>query len=314
MTGYTEKVILIDQARTLVGIMTEPDDRETASGRPAVVILNTGIIHRVGHNRMFVTFARDMAAVGIAVLRFDLSGLGDSANRHGARAPLLANMEDIREAVDWLVAGRGYPGAILMGLCSGADQSIVYAGSDPRVSGVVLLDPTIPQTPRHLRLTQPRRRWWQVGPDHVLGDVLRSILRAVRKLRGVEAKPVVDDGIVAVTAGIGIDRPEVRAYIESAYRRAVDNRIPMLAILTAGLPHQHSYREQLTDAFDTIAFGEHLSVEYLDRVDHTFTAEADRRIAFARIRDWLVSTQFRSVERSVAASPLPTPPTFATGS
>ena len=55
-------------------------------------------------------------------------------------------LADVREVVDWLVTARQARRIILVGLCSGADHSLVYGISDPRVCGLVLLDPSIPPT------------------------------------------------------------------------------------------------------------------------------------------------------------------------
>jgi hypothetical protein len=38
------------------------------------VILNTGIIYRIGHNRMYVALGRTLAEAGHTVFRFDMSG------------------------------------------------------------------------------------------------------------------------------------------------------------------------------------------------------------------------------------------------
>ena len=85
---------------------------------------------------------------GYPSLRFDLSGIGDSAPRADALAPVEAALADIREALDSLQAARKARRVILAGLCSGADFSILYAASDPRVVGLVLMDPSIPRTSR----------------------------------------------------------------------------------------------------------------------------------------------------------------------
>ena len=50
-----------------------------------IVIFNAGAVHRVGPNRMTVTLARRLAAMGLPSLRFDLEGLGDSVLREPGR-------------------------------------------------------------------------------------------------------------------------------------------------------------------------------------------------------------------------------------
>src|SRR5208337_1020254 len=80
----------------LVGIVTQPVDYEPED-RPVFVILNTGIIHRVGHHRMYVSLARALARLGYQVLRFDLSGIGDSESREDGLSLLDGALADVRE-------------------------------------------------------------------------------------------------------------------------------------------------------------------------------------------------------------------------
>ena len=148
--GILDQAVMIGVRKTLVGIMTQPVDYEP-NDRPVFLILNSGIIHRVGHHRMYVTLARALAGVGYPVLRFDLSGIGDSESREDGLSMLDAALADVREAVDWLFTVRRARKVILVGLCSGADQALVYGISDRRVCGLVLLDPSIPPT-RQYRL------------------------------------------------------------------------------------------------------------------------------------------------------------------
>ena len=65
----------------LVGILTEPDPDVARANAPAHVILNSGILHRVGASRLYVQTARSLAEDGITSLRFDFSGIGDSEVR-----------------------------------------------------------------------------------------------------------------------------------------------------------------------------------------------------------------------------------------
>ena len=97
----SEQAIMFGQNKSLVGIATQATAKSETSP-PAIVILNTGIIHRIGHNRMYVALSRTLAAAGYTVLRFDLSGIGDSESRPEGLTPLASSLADIREALDWL--------------------------------------------------------------------------------------------------------------------------------------------------------------------------------------------------------------------
>src|SRR5262249_53508035 len=143
----------------------------TSADGVVVVILNTGIIHRVGHHRMYVTFSRALAGAGYSVLRFDLSGIGDSDHRDDALPPLESGLADIKEAVDWLEGTKRVRRIMLLGLCSGADFAVAYAATDPRVVGLVLLDPSVPPTRRYFqdyvrRRALSLRSWFNVAFGH----------------------------------------------------------------------------------------------------------------------------------------------------
>ena len=64
--------------KPLIAITTVAPRRRAEAGQPWVVLLNAGIIHRIGPNRLYVQLARRLASRGHAVLRFDLAGIGDS--------------------------------------------------------------------------------------------------------------------------------------------------------------------------------------------------------------------------------------------
>ena len=73
MDGYNEQAVLLGRAKSLIGVLARPSG-EARGRRPAVVILNTGIIHRVGQHRMYVAMARRLAAAGHVVLEVRLLG------------------------------------------------------------------------------------------------------------------------------------------------------------------------------------------------------------------------------------------------
>ena len=148
MSGkFTEQALLLGSRQSLVGILTRPTPAQTA--KPAIVILNTGIVHRVGHHRMYVTMARACASAGHTVLRFDFSGIGDSERRADRLSPVNACLADIKEALDSLEGRHRISQFVLIGLCSGADYAVLYGHTDPRVVGLVLMDPSIPPTARY---------------------------------------------------------------------------------------------------------------------------------------------------------------------
>lgn len=137
--GGHEQPISIGAAG-LFGILSEP--QAAASGRPALLILNTGANHRVGTNRLGVLLARRLMREGVTVLRIDLRGLGDSASAPDwpDNAVLDARMvSDVRQAVDFL-AERGHREIVVNGLCAGGWLAYHAALVEPRITGQLLLN------------------------------------------------------------------------------------------------------------------------------------------------------------------------------
>ena len=297
--AYSEQAFLLGRRKTLVCIATRPVTLRMPD-KPAVVILNAGIIHRVGPNRMSVKLARALASIGISALRFDLSGIGDSEPRADGLPPLEASLSDIREVLDGLAA-RGESRFVLLGLCSGADHSVAYAADDPRVAGLVLLDPSIPRTlcfylNYYARRLGDSRSWLNAIAGK--NPLLRSL--AAIKMRGPDAANGAQ-GASALTA----DGAQARAYLENAYGRILARDTRIMAMFTAGLQTRHNYREQLIDAFPRLNFGKNLSLHYLEHSDHEFTAEVDQAKLLQQVVNWMSTERFPQASVALTgASPL----------
>ena len=107
----------------------------------AVLLVVGGPQYRVGSHRQFVHLARALADAGIPVLRFDYRGMGDSA---GAFRGFEEIGEDIGSAVDALQASLPMiQQVVIWGLCDAASAAAFYAPGDPRVKGLVLLNPWV---------------------------------------------------------------------------------------------------------------------------------------------------------------------------
>jgi pimeloyl-ACP methyl ester carboxylesterase len=136
-----ESVVRFGAEGGLVGVFTEPTP--AADGQdspPGFILLNSGIIHRVGPNRLYVKAARRLAAAGYPVLRFDLSGIGDSAPRADSLTFEKSAVSETAEAMDFLRERMGVRRFVLAGICSGADVSFLTAQAHPEVVGAVLIN------------------------------------------------------------------------------------------------------------------------------------------------------------------------------
>jgi exosortase A-associated hydrolase 1 len=121
----------------LVGVLAIPE-------RPAprgVLIVVGGPQVRAGSHRQFALLARHLADAGIASLRFDYRGMGDSG---GAARSFEHAQEDLRCAVDRFAARLpALRDIAIWGLCDAASAALFYGHRDPRIGGLVLVNPWV---------------------------------------------------------------------------------------------------------------------------------------------------------------------------
>ncbi len=135
-----QPIVFECDAEESVAIIHQPE-KPCSSG---VLIIVGGPQYRVGSHRQFLLLARALARKGIPVMRFDYRGMGDSA---GDLRCFENIAEDIRAAID--VFFQEMPclhGVTLWGLCDAASAAAFYAHRDPRVRGLILLNPWVRTT------------------------------------------------------------------------------------------------------------------------------------------------------------------------
>lgn len=299
MSGkFSEQALLLGKRETLVGIIARPSS-PPPDEMPAVVILNTGIVHRVGHHRMYVSMARKLAAAGHVVLRFDLSGVGDSEQRNDNLSTINSSLADIKEALDFLAANKLASRFVLIGLCSGADHAVLYAPADPRVAGLVLMDPTIPPTTRYYfhyilqRLTN-LRNWASVaaGRSGLLSMLRSQLAYRLRPRHGS-------------SSGLTLETLKFSPHLGQCYADSVANGVRILAAFTSISPRQ-TYRSQILEAFPQMALEDGLRLEHFAHSDHLFSDQSDRARLDQLVLDWLRAlpseTRSAATTRSISSS------------
>lgn len=271
-----EQPLLLGRQRSIVAVVARP--RASArSQEPAVVILNTGIVHRVGHHRMYVTLSRLLASRGRMAVRFDLSGIGDSTPRNDGLSPLPASLADIREVLDSIAELHQSSRFILVGLCSGADQAVLYARTDPRIVGLVLMDPTLPPTARYYfhyvaqRLVH-LRNWISVARGR------SGLLRLLRAHLQNRLKPRDD------LRSLSLQDLQFSPVLAKSYRAIAGRGGRILAVFTS-FSARHTYESQLIDAFPETSSA--VRLELLPDSDHLFSSEVQRARLFKMTLDWL---------------------------
>lgn len=135
---YAEQAIVFNCADCrLLGIATLPE----TPAETGVLIAVGGPQYRAGSHRQFTLLARQLAEQGISSMRFDYRGMGDS---EGDMRNFEAVDNDIRAAIDTLL--KHVPElrrVAIWGLCDAASAALYYAHTDPRVGGLILLNPWV---------------------------------------------------------------------------------------------------------------------------------------------------------------------------
>lgn len=132
-----EQPVIFKNSRNqrLFGVLHLPI-KETKS--PIVIMAHGFTDDKTGDNRLFVKFARKAAKAGIAVLRFDFTGSGDSEGDF-AEVTLNSEMEDLKSAVDFVynLSEVDNSRINLIGYSLGGAVSIALAAADQRIKSFI---------------------------------------------------------------------------------------------------------------------------------------------------------------------------------
>jgi pimeloyl-ACP methyl ester carboxylesterase len=282
---FREKVVTFGEGKGLVGVVTIPTN--VRAGAPHVVLINSGILHRVGAHRLYVHFARAFATAGIVTLRFDLSGIGDSERPGGHASSLQDSVaKDIADALAFLCAEYGAEQFVLSGLCSGAFDSFNYALRDPRVIGAALLD-----------MPGPFRNW-SYALRHIGVRIFRPKSWRTFAKQLPKQLPLVADAVLnAGPVDGGDSRPVVRGVREAVpYEQFVldldaltARKVKLAFIFTGGVSDYYNHQSQFRRRFPRAAKQPTISVEFLHWTNHTFSTRKAREHVIGLLQDWLTT-------------------------
>lgn len=273
-----EKAVRFGKSATLVGVLSEPVS--AVPGAPAVLLLNSGILHRVGACRLYVQLARAIAAQGFVVLRFDYSGIGDSEARKDSLAFEESAVVETREAMDWLTQTKGTQRFVLAGLCSGADMAHETARVDERVAGLGMIDPYAYRTPAFwLHYYAHRVVRWSYWKRFVSVRAQRLLARG-----GTRAVEGADAVTFDVPKYVRVFPPRDR--VAADLRQFVARGVRMLTLFSAGLGDEYNHLGQYAASFPDVALcGLHREA-FVEESDHIFTRLDHQRAVVDTFVDW----------------------------
>jgi alpha/beta superfamily hydrolase len=137
--GYLETPMLFGPDQRLFGMLCRPD---ATANDLATIICNTGRDPHYGFARFGVELARHLARCGVASLRMDFAGLGDSIDSEADGPSQLFGTNrtaDIGAAIDTLWE-QGYRRFAVHGLCAGAYHGLHAAVADSRIGTLLLVN------------------------------------------------------------------------------------------------------------------------------------------------------------------------------
>jgi exosortase A-associated hydrolase 1 len=134
---FEEPALFDCDGHRLVGMLHRPSE----GIERGVLLIVGGPQYRVGSHRQFLLLARHLATSGIPVFRFDYRGMGDSEGPQisfeecqddidAALTEFFSRVPDMRDAIVW-------------GLCDAASAAAMYGNRDPRITGMVLVNPWV---------------------------------------------------------------------------------------------------------------------------------------------------------------------------
>lgn len=145
--GWSEEAVLFGTF-PLAGVYCRPASGDAVR---TAVFAGPGNNHHLGWGRSHVEFARALAKAGVASLRFDYAGVGDSGGQQ-TDIYAAARTADIEAALDW-AHQRAAGNLALVAVCSGAYHALRIAARDRRVDRVVLLNQQRYELDLHHRLS-----------------------------------------------------------------------------------------------------------------------------------------------------------------
>lgn len=268
---FVETAVNFGKGFSLNGIVCKPvaDNNNTS----ALLILNSGRMHRVGAGRFSVSLARKAAQSGFLSLRFDQSGIGDSAPREVSVTDEARTLEEISAALDFIEERFNISRFTLYGLCSGAQYSFLYSVNDDRVTGLVGIDNWVyPTTGYYLRHYGPRL--FKFGPW------IRAIKKLIRKIWGT----VDDTDTKQIELSIWQPKPP-RQFMERGFQAIVNNGVRLHYIYTGS--ELYNYSGQMVDMFSKVNFGNALTVHYFPRASHTLQEPRLQQQVIGNIVSWM---------------------------
>lgn len=249
--GCVEAALRFGEDDHLCGILCQP--KENIAANSIVVIVNSSGNPHHGFARFSVEVARYLATRGLASLRIDFGGLGDSRTSAANDGPThvfeVDRTHDVSAALDALQA-LGYRHFAAHGVCSGAYHALQAGFADARIGTLLLLN--LPWfTLRHEK----------GGPASFASGIMSELMNRATSIQIMFAEG--DRGLKEFERHFGV----AGADLPDASLQAVE--------IVAGWDHDLTSRSMRIDACHRI--GRFLQLDYKPVIRHPLTPADDGR-------------------------------------
>jgi uncharacterized protein len=154
--------------------------RPAAACRGGIVLCAPLAEEKLWAHRVFVSFARELAAEGYAVLRFDCRGEGDS-DRAFEESSLTTRVEDTAAAIEELARHQpGDTGLTLVGLRLGANVAALAARGRRDVRRLVLWEPVL-DGPAYLQSVLRSNLMYQMARHRRVVENREALVERIRR-------------------------------------------------------------------------------------------------------------------------------------
>lgn len=265
--------------RNLVAVVTLPSGVRKPLG---LLLLNAGVVHRVGPCRTSVKLARHLAGRGYTTVRFDLAGIGDSRLPPRPLPFREQALRDVQEVIDYLEQAHELRTCAVYGICAGAVTAYWAGLNDERISGIFMLDGYAYPTPES-RAIQFASRLRTLSVRRIPAILKRELLRLLPSRFGPSAAGHLAD----VRSS-----PPGREQFAAGIQRMVD-RGARVTFLYSGSVYRdyYCYPAQLGDAFRGYGFPRQVTCHYVPAINHLVTTLESQRTLLSLMDEWMSSME-----------------------
>lgn len=283
-----ETPLFFDEQHPLFGVVSEPAEplQDPRSRGNVLILLNSGTIHHIGPSRLYVATARLGAALGMPVLRMDLSGVGESPPRPGEKentAYSASALDDIARAIRFAAARFSNANIHLIGVCSGAYHGLKAAVRGLPVRSVVVINPlaffwkegmSLDYADFHVTSEANRYRKTALHLSSWL-KVLRGQVdfAAAGRIFTKRLNSVVTNSLREVGRALHVP---LREDLASELKRVAASKIDLLFVFSSSDPGLSLLKEQGGRTVERLSRQDALRISMIDGADHTFTAHWTR--------------------------------------